>query len=146
MAIIQNINNFIKKKFYFSSNLKLNKLKILSVSPILLFSLIILFGIIFFTATNLNNQKNLENKSNLNEIRKSSEFLNFTDFLFSKIKSPYQEFKYTIKNNNPLTKNWIANKNNNNSNNKNNSIDKNEFFQLWQKICTTLQWEYIPSI
>jgi len=51
-----------------------------------------------------------ENKNNLISVKNSKEFSNLTNFLISKISSPYEEIKYTIKNNDTIEK--ILKKNN----------------------------------
>ena len=49
-------------------------------------------------------KKDQEQEKNLKIITKSNEFFNLTNFLVSKIKSPYVEVKYTIKNNDSVEK------------------------------------------
>ena len=43
-------------------------------------------------------------KKNLSEITKTSGFSNFSNFLISKINSPYKEINYVIKNNDTIEK------------------------------------------
>ena len=104
MTLIQIINNFYKKNAVLNSILKISRIKPFNYNSILLFSLIIFLAIIFFSFSSFNSQKNIENKNNLKAISSSNEFYNLTSYLFSKIKSPYREVKYTIKNNDSVEK------------------------------------------
>ena len=49
-------------------------------------------------------KKNNEDGNNLKEITKNDEFFNLTNFLVSKINSPYEEISYVIKNNDTVEK------------------------------------------
>jgi murein DD-endopeptidase MepM/ murein hydrolase activator NlpD len=49
-------------------------------------------------------RQNKNNQNNLNEITTNNEFSSFTNFLISKINSPYKEIKYVIKNNDTVEK------------------------------------------
>ncbi len=104
MTLIQIFNDFFKKKILTFYSIKLNKLKVLNISSIVLFGAAILLSIIFFTFSTLVTKKNLENQNNITEIKKKGEFSNFTKFLISKINSPYSEKKYVIKNNDTVEK------------------------------------------
>ena len=104
MTIIQITSKFFKKKLYFLSSFRLNKLQALNLNPIILASFLIFFSILFFVITNLLNQKHQENKDHLTEITKTNEFSNLTKYLFSKINSPYEEVNYIIKNNDTVEK------------------------------------------
>ncbi len=104
MTIIQITSKFFKKKLYFLSSFRLNKLQALNLNPIILASFLIFFSILFFVITNLLNQKYQENKDHLTEITKTNEFSNLTKYLFSKINSPYEEVNYIIKNNDTVEK------------------------------------------
>ena len=66
-------------------------------------SLILFFGV-FIVISNLINQKNKIENQNLNSIVKSEEFLNLSDYLVSKINSPYREIKYLIQRNDTIEK------------------------------------------
>ncbi len=104
MTLIQNFINSFRKKLYFSSPSSFHKLKFLGFNPIFLFSLLVIFTVVFILGLNFSNKKNVENKKNLEVVTKSAEFSNFTDFLISKINSPYREIKYQIKNNDSIEK------------------------------------------
>ena len=104
MTLIQIINNFYKKNAVLNSILKISRIKPFNYNSILLFSVIIFLAIIFFSFSSFNSQKNIENKHNLKAISSSNEFYNLTSYLFSKIKSPYREVNYTIKNNDSVEK------------------------------------------
>ncbi len=104
MALIQKISEFLKKKTskdFFSLG---NKTKALSQNRIILISSLILISLIFFIS-----QKFVENRinnkvNNLKNTAKSSEFLDLSNFLISKINSPYTEKKYIIQNNDSIEK------------------------------------------
>ena len=50
------------------------------------------------------NKQNKKNENNFKEIVKTNDFLNLTNFLISKINSPYKEINYIIKNNDTVEK------------------------------------------
>ena len=104
MTIIRKINNFLKKKSSFFSNLDLRVVKIQGFNPLYIASSLVVFSSIFFLSLNLINDKNEQNKNNLNEITKTSEFSRLTNFLISKINSPYEEIRYVIKKNDTVEK------------------------------------------
>ena len=104
MTIIQIINNFYKKNIQFLNTIRISNLKIIRFKPVILISFIIFFSILFFTISNLINKKNLINKNNLVEVTESSEFSNLTNYLISRINSPYEEVSYVIKNNDTIEK------------------------------------------
>ena len=104
MAIIQKINTFIKKKYYFLTKLDANALKIHNLKPFILIAFLIFFSTIFFISSNLINKVNKENKNNLEEITKSDGFLNLSHFLLKKMNSPYEEISYVIKKNDTVEK------------------------------------------
>jgi len=104
MTINQFFTNIIRKKSIFIDYLKSNKSKNLSFNPIILFTLIVLITITFFTINNIVNQKNIDNQNNVKSISKTKDFSNFTNYIFSKISSPYTEREYIIKNNDSVEK------------------------------------------
>ena len=104
MTIIGKINSLIKKKFSFLSPLNIKILQIQKSNSIILVSFLIVFSVIFFMSTNLIDKKNQKNANNFKEISKNSEFLNLSNFLISKINSPYMEINYVIKNNDTVEK------------------------------------------
>ena len=104
MTIIYKISNFLKKKLISFSNIDSKAFRIKKISPIILVTFLIIFSIIFFISSNLINKKNQENVDNFKAITKTNEFSNFTDFLVSKIKSPYKEINYVIEKNDTLEK------------------------------------------
>ena len=99
MTIIRNLNKYLKKSFNSDSFIDIRKIKIQNLNSIAFFSLIIFLSISFFLYSNLSIQKGNENKNNLKNISQSKEFNNITNYFISKIKSPYGEIKYLIKNN-----------------------------------------------
>ena len=62
------------------------------------------FTVIFFVSSNLIQKKNIDKRNNLKEISENKEFSNLTNFLISKINSPYEEISYVIKNNDTVEK------------------------------------------
>ena len=105
MAIIQFLLSIIKKKVFVPRQINFDSFKNLSLSPIYFLIAIAIVGSAFFygTASHLK-KENLKNENNLKIVTKSNEFTKLTDFLVSKIKSPYKESKYTIKNNDTIEK------------------------------------------
>ena len=99
MAIIQKIQVFIKKNIRLFSLLDAKILRIQKFNPFFFILFIIIFFGFFFISSNLINKKKEVNTNNFQEITKTSEFLNLSNFLISKINSPYKEVKYIIKNN-----------------------------------------------
>ena len=104
MTIIQKFNTFFKKKYYFLSLIDLKALRIQKFNPLFVLSFIIIFSGLFFISSNLVNKKNKENEKNFKEITQTNDFSKFTDFLTSKIKSPYEEISYVIEKNDTIEK------------------------------------------
>ena len=104
MTFIQKISLFIKKKINIVSILDIRIYRIKKFNPIILISFLIVFSLIFLITSNLINKKNKENENNFKEMTKSNDFLNLTNFLKSKINSPYKEINYIIKNNDTVEK------------------------------------------
>ena len=110
MTIIHKIVHSIKKKYKLFSIIGPKTIRIQNFNPAVLLSLIVIFSGVFFITSNLINKKNKENLRNLKEISEASEFSNLAEFFISKIKSPYEEIEYVIKNNDTIEK--ILKKNN----------------------------------
>ena len=104
MTIIQKIRFFSKKKLDFFNLISVKNLLTQKFNALILISFLIIFSAIFFFASSFITAKNNENANNLEEITKTSEFANITNFLISKINSPYEEINYTIKNNDTVEK------------------------------------------
>ncbi len=104
MTIIQFIENLFKKKVGSFQFLRINKTKLTDFYPIIFFAIIVSISIIYFSISNLVSKKNLEHKNNFKEITRSNEFSSLTTFFISKINSPYEEIKYSIKNNDTIEK------------------------------------------
>ena len=104
MTIIQKINVFVKKKYNSFSLLDSKILRVKKFNPFILISFLIVFSSIFFISSNVITKKNQKNSTNLKEITRTSEFYNLTNFLVSKINSPYEEINYTIQNNDTVEK------------------------------------------
>ncbi len=103
MTIIQKINVSIKKKIHFLSSVSTKSI-VVQKKSIIFGSFLILFSVIFFFSINYITNKNIKNSNNLKEITETSEFSNLTNFLISKINSPYQEINYIINNNDTVEK------------------------------------------
>jgi len=104
MTIIQKISIFTKKTL---SSLPLRKIKTLEIQkyhPYTWISYLMVFTVIFFVSSNLIQKKNIDKRNNLKEISENKEFSNLTNFLISKINSPYEEISYVIKNNDTVEK------------------------------------------
>ena len=104
MTIIQKIRVLIRKKLNFLSLIDFKTIQIQGFNPLILVSFLIFFSTLFFVASGLIQKKNDENVINLKEITQTSEFTNFTNFLISKINSPYEEINYVIKKNDTVEK------------------------------------------
>jgi murein DD-endopeptidase MepM/ murein hydrolase activator NlpD len=104
MAFIQKISFLVKKKINFLSLLNANFFQIHKLNPFFLISFIVIFSILFFTSTSIIKKKNENNKENFKQITRDNEFSNLTNFLISKITSPYEEIDYVIKNNDTVEK------------------------------------------
>ena len=104
MTIIQKFTIFTKKKlnFFYANSIK--TIRIQRFNPFIIISFLIVFSAIFFVSLNLIKKKNNEDGNNLKEITKNDEFSNLTNFLVSKINSPYEEISYVIKNNDTVEK------------------------------------------
>ena len=110
MTIIQIFKEFLNKKGPFISFSKTKNQSVVTNKNVVFLTSIILFTVVFFIIFNFINERNIENKNNLTSVKNSKEFSNLTNFLISKISSPYEEIKYTIKNNDTIEK--ILKKNN----------------------------------
>ena len=104
MTINQKIFNFIKTTFKIRTFFTTNSSKIISHNTFLLVTIIIFITFIYFISDGLVQKSNERNKDSLYKITNSSEFLNLTSYFTSKIKSPYKENFYVIKNNDSIEK------------------------------------------
>jgi len=104
MTIIHYFNNIFRKIKKYELSFKLSKIKILNFNIVILFSFIVFFSLLYLISLNLVSKKNLKNQKNLSDISKSSEFSQISNFLITKINSPYKDIKYTIKKNDSVEK------------------------------------------
>ena len=104
MTFIHKFFIIIKKKFNFLAILDAKTFRIHKFNPLILVTFLVIFSCLFFVSSNLINKKNEENASNFKEITKKNEFSNFTNFLISKINSPYEEISYQIQKNDTVEK------------------------------------------
>ena len=72
--------------------------------PLIFLSILFLMTIIFFISINSVNKSVIQDKNNLSDVTSTSEFSNFSNYLLSKLNSPYKEHSYTIKNNDTIEK------------------------------------------
>jgi murein DD-endopeptidase MepM/ murein hydrolase activator NlpD len=104
MAIIQKINTFLKKGYNSFSFLDIKTLKIQKFNFFTLVFFFVILSCVFIISINLIKKKNEYNANSFEEITKTNEFSNLTNFLASKINSPYEEINYVIKNNDTVEK------------------------------------------
>ena len=104
MTIIQKIAIFVKKKIIFFSLITVKSFQVKGFNLYVLFTFLIFFSALFFISSNLIQKKNDAEKNNLKEITKNTELSNLTNYLISKINSPYEEINYVIKNNDTVEK------------------------------------------
>ena len=104
MTIIQIFSNFFKKRLDFNALTKTNKSKNFGLNTIIFLTLIVTISIVFFSIKNHMTQRNIEKQNNIKTITTSNEFSKFTDFIISKLNSPYSEIKYVIKSNDNIEK------------------------------------------
>ena len=104
MTIIQIFSDLLKKKLDLNAFIKANKSKIFTFNPIIFITLIVTITIIFFSINNLIAQRNIERQNNIKTITASNEFKKFTNFIISKLNSPYSEIRYVIKSNDSIEK------------------------------------------
>ena len=104
MTFIQNIITIFKKKNSFLELLNVRNLQIQELNLVFILSILTVFSVLFFITSNFIDKKNKEKISNLKEITKTNDFYNFTNFIISKINSPYEEINYTIQNNDTIEK------------------------------------------
>ena len=102
MTFIHIFSDFLKKQFNFKPLIKLNKIKIININPIILISFVVFSSIAFFSISNFVAKKNIEEQKNISAVTNSSEFSIFTKYLVSKITSPYKEESYQIKKNDSI--------------------------------------------
>ena len=99
MTLIQIFNSFLK-----SINIRrLTNNKYHSKYFIYLFSIFLILLIFIFANNFITKKKNTEDQ-NLGLLIESQEFTNLSDYLVSKINSPYEEFEYLIQNNDSVEK------------------------------------------
>ena len=102
MTFIHIFSDFLKKQFNFKPLIKLNKIKIININPIILISSVVFSSIAFFSISNFVAKKNIQEQKNISSVTNSSEFSIFTKYLVSKITSPYKEESYQIKKNDSI--------------------------------------------
>ena len=104
MTIIEIFNDFIRSKLKFRYDSKFSKVKNLNLNLVFLLVLISLLTITFFSVSNYISAKNLKNQKNFKDLSNTGEFSNLTNYLISKISSPYGEIEYLIQKNDSIEK------------------------------------------
>ena len=104
MTIIQKLLFLVGKKVNFFLNFNVKTLQFQKLNPYILLSFLIIFSAIFFVSSNLIQKKSYLEANALGEVAKNKEFTNLTNFLISKINSPYEEIDYIVKNNDTVEK------------------------------------------
>ena len=104
MTLIRKLNDFFKKTTNKPQSSIVQKLRNLNQNYLVLFSILIFFSIIFFVSGNLIEKKKFNNAKNFKDTTKSTDFVNLSNFLISKINSPYKVEKYLIENNDSVEK------------------------------------------
>jgi murein DD-endopeptidase MepM/ murein hydrolase activator NlpD len=104
MTLIQKIYKFLEHKNNPMSSLRIIKIKLNRFNPLFILVIFVFFSTIFFIISSFVYSIDKENKNNLEEITKSSEFYSLTEYVASKINSPYEEVSYVIKNNDTMEK------------------------------------------
>ena len=104
MALNRILNDFYKKNLNPGFLKKIEKFKVTKSHTIIFFSVCLILPVIFIPIFNLTSKINHNNKSHLNGVVKSKDFSNITNFLISKLKSPYGEIKYSIQTNDSIEK------------------------------------------
>ena len=99
MTIIYYFHNIFKKIKKYELSLNLNKVKIFNLNIIILFFFFVFFSILYFISSNLVSKKNQNRQENLSTITQSNEFSKLSNFLLTKINSPYKDIEYVIKKN-----------------------------------------------
>ena len=94
----------MRKKYNVLSPTDVKTLKINKFNPLIILTFLIIFTAFFFVSSNLVNWNNESKLNNFKEVTENDEFLNFTNFILSKINSPYEEINYVIKNNDTVEK------------------------------------------
>ena len=102
MTLNQIFNHF--PKIFKNFRNKSGSYKVLNWKYVVYLFSIILFFLIFIIISNLINQKNKIESQNLDSLFGSEEFSNLSDYLISKINSPYKEVEYLIQNNDSIEK------------------------------------------
>ena len=103
MALIEKFNHFFKKKINFST-IQGHKINFFNQKFAIFLSLLFLVFITLIIFGNSAKKKEAENLKNFKDVTESSEFFNLSNYLISKIESPYKEEKYIIQNNDTIEK------------------------------------------
>ena len=102
MALNQNFNRFFKRlSFIKNINQAFNNP---NLNYLFYFILTVLFFTIFIVLINFIGQQSEDEKNNFDSVVKSKEFGNLSNYLISKVNSPYEEVKYLIKDNDNIEK------------------------------------------
>tara|TARA_A100001035_G_C27772652_1_gene497214 strand:+ start:170 stop:1516 length:1347 start_codon:yes stop_codon:yes gene_type:complete len=104
MTIVEKFYHFFRKIRQKNTRIININEKVINLKPIIIFISVIFFSILLFIITNSLKETNIEKEENLSSITSSKEFSNLTNYLITKIKSPYEEVNYQIQNNDSIEK------------------------------------------
>ena len=104
MTIVEKFYHFFRKIRQKNTRIININERVINLKPIIIFISVIFFSILLFIITNSLKKTSLEKEENLSSITSSKEFSNLTNYLITKIKSPYEEVNYQIQNNDSIEK------------------------------------------
>ena len=104
MTIVEKFYHFFRKIRQKNTRIININEKVINLKPIIIFISVIFFSILLFIITNSLKETSIEKEENLSSITSSKEFSNLTNYLITKIKSPYEEVNYQIQNNDSIEK------------------------------------------
>ena len=104
MTIVEKFYHFFRKIRQKNTRIININEKVINLKPIIIFISVIFFSILLFIIINSLKETSIEKEENLSSITSSKEFSNLTNYLITKIKSPYEEDNYQIQNNDSIEK------------------------------------------
>ena len=104
MTIVEKFYHFFRKIRQKNTRIININEKVINLKPIIIFISVIFFSILLFIIINSLKETSIEKEENLSSITSSKEFSNLTNYLITKIKSPYEEVNYQIQNNDSIEK------------------------------------------
>ena len=104
MTLIEIFHTLSKKFPKLSFISRVSSSKLLNTKLIILIPFTFFLSFFFFSSVKFFEKRNLDNEKNLEKLVHSNKFIDLTNYLFSKVNSPYGEIKYSIKNNDSIEK------------------------------------------